>query len=107
MRYQVQRLLLGLDNRIDLTESDWIALRAALNGAKHALAIEEKYDLVVRNEMAFERSVLDAALENLFRPSGSWSEFMNHVQESNLVLMNLLSTCRMYVDHVPQHLGKV
>lgn len=107
MPYQLQCIVLGRSEVTAITESEYQDLLTARRGLLDLLAIEEKYDLLLRNFVSFERTVHDTTLSSLYFSERSWSDFIDRMQDLNLEVMNLLSMCRTYVDHIPQHLSAI
>lgn len=105
--YEIRRLILGSIASVTIDGADYESLHRAREGLSGLLAIEEKYDLLVRSYVSFERVIHELALSNLMFSESSWSDFIDHMQAVNLELMSHLAMCRTYVDHVPQNLNGV
>jgi len=107
MPFQLTTFVLGSNGSTVLSESDYKALLKARESSFQALAIEEKFGLVIQNFLDFERTLNDLALSSLVSMDYEWSAFIDSIQLVNRQLVNLLSTCRLYVDHIPQHLNSL
>jgi hypothetical protein len=71
-----------------------------------ALAVEEKFDLVLGNYVEYEMELVDLALnESIFR-NLDWSSFRIDTQRVVRRVVNLLTSTRLYVDHVQHGLGR-
>lgn len=92
---------------ISLSESEYSEIVLAQTRVYEALAIEEKFDLLFRSYFDFERMLHEIALTNqLFQPI-DFTGMVQQLQSANLALMNLLSMCRTFVDHVPHHVSEL
>lgn len=81
----------------------------AKQGLFMALAIEEKFSMVLENFREFEQECLNLTLRRMvFSPTpDEWSHFQDDIYNVNRRLANLLSACRLYIDHVPHELSAV
>lgn len=107
MRYVLRREVIASTAEKEISEAHFREISVARQNLFELLAIEEKYDLLVRNYLGFEHMVYDSSISGLIYTERSWSDFIEHIQAANLALMNLLAMCRSYVDHVPQHLSTI
>src|SRR5687767_404381 len=103
--YGLTRLVLARSPFVELTEKEY---RDALH-AKHcvwqALQIEEKFDLVLSNYEELEHDILEVALRASMYFENDWSAGVDTFQGTNRRLVNLLSTCRLYVDQIRHNLS--
>jgi len=107
MPYHLIERLLNPAAPIEAEASDFDAIARARLATTRALAIEDKYSLVLQNYFEFEQQLHRLALENLLYHSNRWTDFVDDIRDVNRVLMNLLGAQRMYVDQIPQHLNTV
>lgn len=107
MKYVLRREVLASTAEKQISEASFREICAARQSLFELLAIEEKYDLLVRNYLEFEQVVYDSSIRGLLYTEQSWSDFIEHIQAANLAVMNLLAMCRSYVDHAPQHLSAI
>lgn len=107
MKYSLTLRLIGCPNSVDISESRFEEIRSAKKLLLHCLFVEEKYDLALQNYAAFERILVDHALNNLVFSPVSSSEIINGINLINLPLINLLSTCRLYLDHTVHHVREM
>ncbi|MDQ8035924.1 MAG: hypothetical protein REI12_00765 [Pedobacter sp.] len=105
MEFKLKKQFIGSTNEIPLSQQEFLDLIDAQSGIIHILSAEEKYDLLLRNFIYFEKSAYEVAINELTFRELSWSDFIDKMQYINLHLINLLSTCRTYVDHIPQHIS--
>lgn len=99
-RYRVLLLTGGCTASIELAAETYEQVRSARNHLLTALAIEEKYALLMANYLEFEEELLHLTARSLLFDALSWSGFRGHTQTLDRRLANLLSACRLYVDQV-------
>lgn len=100
-------MVLGRSEVVSLTEVEYEQLLVARRGLLDLLSVEEKYDLLLRNFVSLERAIHEITLTRMVYSKSSWSDFIESMQAVNLEVMNLLSMCRTYIDHMPQHLSAI
>lgn len=92
---------------LQVDAADYEAIGKARLSTNQALAVEDKYSLILQNYFEFEQQLHRLALKNLLYRGSEWSDFVDDIRDVNRVIMNLLSAQRMYIDQVPQHLNRV
>jgi hypothetical protein len=107
MRYEVTQRWSGGKGPVEISEADFQAIREAKEGVVRALAIEEKLDLVLDNFIEYEGDFLQLALRSAVFEEYDWSDFRAAVQRVNRRLVNLLTTCRLYLDQTPHELASL
>lgn len=106
-RFEIRRQVLGDSGAVAIAETRFQEIATARACLLEALTIEEKIDLVRENYRVLEQLFLDLSLQYDLYGGGDWSDGVANVKSVNRAIINLLSTCRMYVDHMPQHLNRV
>jgi hypothetical protein len=98
--YILTRWTLGKNPRIEIDGARYVALKRAVKVQRAALDVEEKFDLVIANYEEFEREILSLTLGHMVRRTAKWGQ----MSDARLLLgrrsINLLSTCRLYIDQV-------
>lgn len=90
-----------------ISSEEYVEIVKAREGLFELLAVEEKYDLLIRNYLAFERALYESTINNLMFRERSWSDMTEYIQAINLPLMNLLAICGSYIYHIPQHISSI
>jgi hypothetical protein len=107
MNYGLKRLVFGSSACEVITADEYQEIRAADVALVGALALEEKFDQVIENFAELESALLISTLRDmLFRDS----DFLWFQQEKNIInrkLINLLNSCRGYLDFVKPYGAKV
>lgn len=106
-QYGITRLILGSSRFVPLSHVDFDHLIAARRSLYEILYIEETFLFLVENYRDLESDALSYTLRSATFPKESWSEMVSNIHLFNRRLINLLTTCRMYVDHTPQRLGAI
>ena len=105
--YQISRLVLESRHTVEIGKAEFDEIVASRSQLFDGLATEETYDLLIGNYVEWEQDMTALALENLVYSSRDWSATMDQLQRLNRRLLNLLSACRLYLDHLPQRLAIV
>jgi hypothetical protein len=105
--YELRRLVLGSSARIELSGQDFRDVLRARDLILLAIEMEEKFDLVVSNLQAFERALFEASLDHMLRSDFDFNSLNNLRVALNLPAVNLLSACRVYLDHGASHVSAV
>jgi hypothetical protein len=105
MTFALRIAALGEHTCLPVDDDRARAIREAVSSLVHALAIEEKYTLVLENFEEWERELLNSALSRSLFMSEDWSEHITELNRLNRRLANLLSLCRLYTDQVRHDLS--
>lgn len=89
--------------QLDIDEERYESLNVARHVLSNALAIEEKYEIVIANYLDFEKELLDKAVGNMARGLGDYGEFFQLRLDLNKRLVNLLTSGRLYIDQLGRH----
>jgi hypothetical protein len=94
--------VLGKVPEIEITEDEYSELENARNILSGALAIEEKYEIVIVNYLDFEKEMLSRTAEDMIRSDKGYSDMFEVRLHLNTRLLNLLTAARLYVDQLSQ-----
>lgn len=106
MTYEITRII-NARGEIPITEEEFEKIAFARRALLESLAIEDKLDMLLENFADGERTLLELSVHHLLFAGQGWTETRGDLQTVNRRLINLFSTCRMYVDHLPHNLGNV
>ena len=98
--YALTRLTLGNPLKIEIDANRYAALKDAMRIQIVALEIEEKFDLLMRNYEEFEGEIIKLTLAHMVRAYPTWSSMSSARHLLVRRLVNLLSTSRLYIDHI-------
>lgn len=107
MRFGLTKMTLGFTGFIELTEEEFKTIKGARDRLFEVLFLEEKFDFVTENYLEYETEILaSAARFMVFRDQDyDWMH-----KERNVIarrIINLLTACRLYLDHSMHHLHNI
>lgn len=106
MRYTLKKDVLENVPEIEISEKVYSDLQRARDTLSNALAIEEKYEIVVSNYLAFELEILNATTRFMVREHLDYTGFFEVRLGFNIKLVNLLTSVRLYVDQLNQNIAE-
>jgi len=102
MRYAIRRAVLDSRTEVAITADDFRSLGRARRILTSALAIEEKYALLVVNYLDLEKQLLEIAAGNAIAFDFSYQSIFDRRTSLNIRLINLLTGARLYLDQIRQ-----
>lgn len=107
MKHAIIQWILSSPGAVEISVEDYQEIKLAKENLENALFIEDKFDLVLENYFEFEMQLLSSATRwMIFREQDySWLQVENALINRRLV--NLLTTCRMYIDQIVHHLANI
>ncbi|MDN5941464.1 MAG: hypothetical protein L0H94_06250 [Nitrospira sp.] len=105
MRYVLRKAVLGKVPEIEITEENYLALQNAREVLTNALAIEEKYEILICNYLEFEKQILNDTAYYMVRSITGYSDFFDVRLALNVRLVNLLTSARLYIDQLKRHVS--
>jgi len=106
MKYILRKDVLGNVPEIEISEQEYIELQKARNTLSNALAVEEKYEIVISNYLDFEQEILNATTSYMIRAHLDYSDFFKIRLGLNIKLVNLLTSVRLYIDQLNQNVAE-
>jgi len=106
-KYKRFQYFVNRDDSVDLTQSEFENAKVSKVGIMEALFIEELLDMVLKNYTEFEETIYSLGLKSMMHLNGGWKTHIDDILLVNRRLINLLTSCRIYVDHVPQKLQRI
>jgi hypothetical protein len=98
--YALRRLVLGSVATVEISEQEHDALRAAKTFLLDALFIEQKFDLLIENYLETEQELLASTARYMLHGDTDARWFSLERALINRRVVNLLTVCRGYIDHV-------
>lgn len=98
MRYGITKTVLSCNDFIEISGEEYQNTRTAKRKLAEALNIEEKLNFVLENYVEYERELLNSSLDSMMFSGRDWSYTVNEIHQVNRRLINLLTTCRLYID---------
>lgn len=106
-RFGLGRAVLGSRAFLPISSQDYSHLCSAKVFVSEALAFEEKYDLLVSNYLELEKTLNDIAADHLVYSDHSYQSMNDCRVLINQRVQNLLSACRLYLDHGAHHVSNM
>lgn len=107
MNYAI-RILSGRSRLwINITEVEYTTAISHIKNIIHAFELEEKFDILVGNYEELEAELLRLTVEKSIHKRSSWHDGAHNRRLLNRRLNNLLSSCRMYLDHLRHGISSI
>lgn len=92
---------------IDISCEHFKLLKLAKKNLFEALYIEDKLNLVLENYAEFEQELFNHAINNMLFSTDDWSSKVNEIHTVNRRIVNLLTTCRLYIDQIIHNIRSI
>lgn len=106
MKYLITNSLITSTIEYDITQEEFNSLKKSKEYLDEILAFEEKYDLLISNYLELEIDSLIISQKEMIYSSKQYENFFEIRQKLNQRIANLLTSTRMYIDQVSQHIKK-
>ncbi|MFK0090188.1 hypothetical protein ACIQUS_23195 [Pseudomonas sp. NPDC090755] len=103
-RYCLTINTLDLNPEIEISKDEFENIKRCRATLSAALAVEEKYELITCNYVEYEQDLLNCALAHQVRFSDDYIDMFDEITRFNRRITNILTSTRMYMDHMPRHL---
>lgn len=103
MKYQLTLAILDPHQELEIDKECFDSLKRARHTLIEALALEEKYEILISNYLELEQQIVRQAVVAQVRTQSDYSEFFEFRMIFNVALVNLLTAARLYVDQFPRH----
>jgi hypothetical protein len=103
MKYFLRIWALGRNPEIVIDEKQFNDLKQAKNLLSEALAIEEKYELLISNYLDLEKECLNITSEYMVKNATTYADFFDIRLTLNRRIVNLLTSTKSYIDQIQHH----
>jgi hypothetical protein len=103
MKYILRKPILDEVPEIEISEEKYRSYRESKAILLNCLEIEEKYEILISNYLELEKSILDAIANNMVHHQIDYSDFFDTRLTLNIRVVNLLTSARLYVDQLHNH----
>lgn len=103
MNYRLTLAVLECTSDVEISEDRFLLLQQSRRVLTEALAMEEKYAIVLTNYLSLEREILNQSAADLVQSVTEYYDVYEVLHALNVRLVNLLTAARMYVDQLPRH----
>ena len=107
MQYVIKRAAIGCKHCIKIEKNDFEAILDSKEVLSTALTIEEQYLLLISNYEELEKELVFHAVSLTVRPPREYKDFHRTRRVFNTRMINLLSACKLYADHLPHHIKQI
>lgn len=103
MKYTIRVWAMGSYPEVDIDEEKFDELKKARRCLSGALAIEEKYELLLSNYIDLEKECVGASTDYMVRNVTDYGGFFDIRLTLNRRIVNLLTSTKLYIDQIQQH----
>ena len=96
--YALRRLVIGSATSFAISKEEYAGLNEAMEGVALLASIEEKFDILFENFIELESAVANTVIKDMYRSSGSYSDFHGIRVQLSRHVINLLTSGRLYID---------
>lgn len=96
---------IGQFPELDIDQARFEKLKASKPVLSHALAIEEKYEIVISNFLELEKEAINISVVEMIRDNHEYKDFFDVRMILNIRLVNLLTAVRLYTDQLSSHIS--
>jgi len=89
---------------LEIDQERFSQLKKSRSVLLHALAIEEKYEIIISNFLELERESTNASISEMVRNQIEYKDFFDVRLALNIRLVNLLTSVRLYTDQLSSHI---
>jgi hypothetical protein len=107
MQYWITKPFIGYRDFIEISLKEFEAAKTSKQNLLEALTIESKFNLVIENYAEYERELLELSLNHMMVSNHDWFSFQKEIYTINRKVINLLTTCRLYMDQVIHNINSI
>lgn len=105
MEYQVLYVSENAYHSTSIKRPEFEAAKRSKDIVVELLEMEEKFNILLGNYVEFERELLNLTLHNALSFDGNWNQHADEIHLLNRRLVNLLTTCKLYLDQLHHSLS--
>jgi len=107
MKFKITQFHPKKDICLDISEREYNEISSSKEALIEILFLEQKFDIVLENFLEFEMELLKLSNNNMVYRDLEYGKFQNEINTINRRVINLLTACRLYIDHSKHHLSKI
>lgn len=100
MNWAIRRLAGASTEWVSISQGEYASAVLALDTVLHVLELEEKWDVLIGNYEELEVELLRLTTEKAIHRHSTWHDGARNRRLLNRRVNNLLSSCRLYIDHL-------
>ena len=90
---------------IKIDENNFELLKSSKKILDEAIALEEKFEILITNYLELEKEFINIAVSEMVRYTNEYREFFVITLMLNVRIINLLTSVRLYIDTLASHLS--
>jgi hypothetical protein len=107
MPYGITQLRLDKHLFVEISKENYDEIVKSKDYLLEVLDIEEKLNIILDNYLELEMELLNSSVEQMLFSNQNSSWFSNQRNQINRRIVNLLTACRLYLDHIFHHLNTI
>ena len=107
MKYSITGRVRAVPRSVEITSEQFKAVKDAKTSLMNALFMEEKLNYVVENYCEMERELFTVGLNDILFSDQDWSRLMSELHAISRRIVNLLSSCRLYLDQIVRNVHTI
>ena len=107
MKYTLTTLTSSNQYHVPILYDYFSQLKSAQEFLLEAMYIEEKFNLILENYAEFELELFNYSIRRMLFHDFDWSSTVDKMHSINRKIINLLTTCRLYIDQVSHNIHKI
>jgi hypothetical protein len=107
MEYGITKASFDGEYFVPIMKDEFLNAWTSRENLAKALGVEEKFNIALENYLEYEGELLDITLRKAISRTAEWSSTADLIHRMNRRIVNLLSTCRLYLDQAPQDLSSM
>ncbi len=104
-KYLLEIRAIGNFPKIEIDAERFLNLKRSKKILNHALAIEEKYEIIISNYIELERQTANEIIAQMAMSSIEYRDAFRSVFSLNVKMVNLLTSARLYADQLSKHIS--
>lgn len=107
MKYALTNITSISQYRVPISYEYFNQLKSAKEFLLEAMFIEEKFNLILENYAELELELFNYSIRRMLFHDFDWSSTVDKMHSINRKIINLLTTCRLYIDQVSHNIHKI
>lgn len=104
MKYYIQISVLGKHPIIELTQEEYVAIKAARAKLIASQSITEKFELLLQNFIELEKELLSISADLIISFKIDYTQSFEDKLKLNRRVVNLLTSTKLYIDQTMKHI---
>jgi hypothetical protein len=107
VEYGITRHVMSFNGFVELSKEEYDTVMSARKTLFEVLFLEQKLDLLLENYLEYEMELLNSAARYMLYRDLSYSSMQDEIYLVARRIVNLLTTCKLYLDQSMHHLNVI